>query len=638
MVRKSLLLIGFLSAFSFADTGFRSTIRVTETDNSPSCQAGQIKFSAGSVACAGNVATITNVSSATLPSGSTQYVQNNPSSTQTGAFNIASGTINGPFTVQDNGSGLAQITLESLSPGSNYSRIRIVDVGSVKGYMGWTNTIGIGSNTGFTWWDANGNPLLFLDLSSGTLKAYYNVTAASMTLAGLTNQNCIGTAANGNLQAGTCGGYALEPATVTIQANKGITASTAAFSSWSSHLSNVPAYFGASNNMSLQWSSVLGTGYWALPANVLGFLWSNNSRLRILADSNMIAQSGAALYEISNDDTNRPDFTASNFTSGTSGQGLFMDIYGDYFTAQHINQALQGNGSKGILNGIHGPNQHGLFQVVDSTNGVPIQIYQAGSGDPSQNLVDVRAATSWTTGNPSGSFIGKYVNFVNASTTVFTVGSDGALYSASSVTLGGMAAPSSPGNGTLWHDSSQKAFIGSVAGATQTLQGTLFTVIADSSVSNSNVETNLIGAGGQNLHGVSLLPANFFTPGKTVHVVARGYMSNNNAVNVTAKLYVGTTLIASHGPTSLSTLSSATWTLDGIITCRTAGASGTLQTQAQMPVAVSPATSYQLHMNNTETAGVDTTAAQQLKLSFTYGTANSNNKSTLTSGYAEVLN
>lgn len=56
---KSAFLILFLSGWAIADTGFTNTIQVTETDNSPKCQAGQIKVSPGSLTCSGQTATIT---------------------------------------------------------------------------------------------------------------------------------------------------------------------------------------------------------------------------------------------------------------------------------------------------------------------------------------------------------------------------------------------------------------------------------------------------------------------------------------------------------------------------------------------------------------------------------------------------
>ncbi len=59
-MRRAILLAFFLTGSAWADTGFTSTIKVTETDNSPSCVVGQIKFSAGSVTCAGQTATVSS--------------------------------------------------------------------------------------------------------------------------------------------------------------------------------------------------------------------------------------------------------------------------------------------------------------------------------------------------------------------------------------------------------------------------------------------------------------------------------------------------------------------------------------------------------------------------------------------------
>lgn len=53
------LLVASLAGIINADTGFYSTIRVTETDNSPACQVGQIKVSPNTLACNGQTATIT---------------------------------------------------------------------------------------------------------------------------------------------------------------------------------------------------------------------------------------------------------------------------------------------------------------------------------------------------------------------------------------------------------------------------------------------------------------------------------------------------------------------------------------------------------------------------------------------------
>lgn len=59
MAYRSLLLVLLLGGIAFADTGYPSTIRVTETDNSPACTIGQIKVSPGSLTCQGQTAIIT---------------------------------------------------------------------------------------------------------------------------------------------------------------------------------------------------------------------------------------------------------------------------------------------------------------------------------------------------------------------------------------------------------------------------------------------------------------------------------------------------------------------------------------------------------------------------------------------------
>jgi len=60
MVLKSLFLIIALGAIAWADTGFPTTISVTETDHAPQCSVGQLQFSTGTVTCRGQVAIINN--------------------------------------------------------------------------------------------------------------------------------------------------------------------------------------------------------------------------------------------------------------------------------------------------------------------------------------------------------------------------------------------------------------------------------------------------------------------------------------------------------------------------------------------------------------------------------------------------
>ena len=77
MVRRSLLLIIAFCGISRADTGFSSTIKVRETDGSPSCVVGQISVSPGTLTCAGQSATLTTGGGGGTPGGADTNVQFN---------------------------------------------------------------------------------------------------------------------------------------------------------------------------------------------------------------------------------------------------------------------------------------------------------------------------------------------------------------------------------------------------------------------------------------------------------------------------------------------------------------------------------------------------------------------------------
>lgn len=57
--KRSFLLTLLLPIFGFCDTGFKDTIRVTEIDGAPTCMAGQLKVTNGTLTCSGQVATVT---------------------------------------------------------------------------------------------------------------------------------------------------------------------------------------------------------------------------------------------------------------------------------------------------------------------------------------------------------------------------------------------------------------------------------------------------------------------------------------------------------------------------------------------------------------------------------------------------
>lgn len=56
---KTFIALLFLGTYVYADTGYPSTVRITEIDKSPACTVGQLKVSNGTLACSGQSATIT---------------------------------------------------------------------------------------------------------------------------------------------------------------------------------------------------------------------------------------------------------------------------------------------------------------------------------------------------------------------------------------------------------------------------------------------------------------------------------------------------------------------------------------------------------------------------------------------------
>lgn len=116
MVHKPLLLTLLLASFSWSDTGFKSTIQVTETDNAPKCQAGQLKFSAGSVTCNGQTATITSGGGSSTPGGSpNQSIQINNGGLFYGTTNFTLGTSSATFTTQMDGTAAIQLNTPGTS-------------------------------------------------------------------------------------------------------------------------------------------------------------------------------------------------------------------------------------------------------------------------------------------------------------------------------------------------------------------------------------------------------------------------------------------------------------------------------------------------------------------------------------------
>lgn len=239
MVLKKLLLILTVCTIARADTGFKNTIQVTETDNSPKCQAGQIKVSAGTLTCNGQTATITTGGgTGGSPGGTGTQIQYNnagsfggvPGSTVTATGPIlSSGTIKefNTSTVYGNG------TL-ALGHDSQFSDMTLTNSGNISK---------LGSLSGLAHFGEDDNTFLGLmdvcgaDQNSGVYcSGFYG--GGNQCVTGTTTHWKLPCASasgflkddgSGNLSIATPAGgsgYAVDPATVTFKLNLGATAST----------------------------------------------------------------------------------------------------------------------------------------------------------------------------------------------------------------------------------------------------------------------------------------------------------------------------------------------------------------------------------------------------------------------------
>lgn len=200
-------------------------------------------------------------------------------------------------------------------------------------------------------------------------------------------------------------------------------------------------------------------------------------------------------------------------------------------------------------------------------------------------------------------------------------------------------APTSPVEGDMWADSTQKAVAMYVDGMTQYGPGVIFTQTADQTVTNTVTETTILGTG----VGTKTLPANFFAVGKTIRLRVGGVYSTPALAtpSLIIKVKYGATVIATVTTTAL--LSGATnLEFDGeiLITCRTTGASGTVMVHGDVEYATGVAGTISVDpLNNAgATTTIDTTASNALDVTVQWDTATSTRIAKSTVSAIEILN
>jgi hypothetical protein len=167
------------------------------------------------------------------------------------------------------------------------------------------------------------------------------------------------------------------------------------------------------------------------------------------------------------------------------------------------------------------------------------------------------------------------------------------------------------------------------------LSGPIFTATASVSLNNSAAETSMFGTG----VGSKAIAANGLTAGRTVRVKVAGYFTTGLAPqNITAKIKLGTNVIASVTFAPITSATNLGWEIEGIMTCRTTGVGGTVFGQARIIMDSTTLTSSLVDFAvATGTVAVDTTASQVVDITVTTALADAGSTYVTSNGTVELL-
>lgn len=203
-----------------------------------------------------------------------------------------------------------------------------------------------------------------------------------------------------------------------------------------------------------------------------------------------------------------------------------------------------------------------------------------------------------------------------------------------------VAAPGSPTLGNAWNDSTRKslvAFLGnSTANAIKTtLSGCIFSSTADAGPTNTVTETSVIGSG----IGSKVLPADWWAIGKSIKITVTGRITNTLTPTIQVKGKINSTIVVDTTAVATAAITGTRfWKAEIYLTCRTLGATGSIQGQGCFEYSTTTSTIFRFQAGNTIATTIDTTIANTLDVTLTWGTASASNAATGTNCTVEVLN
>lgn len=218
-----------------------------------------------------------------------------------------------------------------------------------------------------------------------------------------------------------------------------------------------------------------------------------------------------------------------------------------------------------------------------------------------------------------------------------TAGTASANTSPLKFTMAGSVVLTTPETGAMETDT-DNVYLTKKTAIRESIPGVIFTQTADKSVTNTVTETSIVGTG----VGTLTLPANFWVAGKTIKVTMSGVYSTVAITGdtVTIKLKYGSTVLTSKATSSLLTgATNLFWSAEVLVTCRSTGATGTVQVSGGVIYQVASSATVEDALNNgVATTTLDTTASGLFDVTVTHSAADPSNTVKSLVGAFEILN
>lgn len=154
----------------------------------------------------------------------------------------------------------------------------------------------------------------------------------------------------------------------------------------------------------------------------------------------------------------------------------------------------------------------------------------------------------------------------------------------------------------------------------------LFTATADKTVANTTSETSLVGTG---VGSVTTI-ANYFSAGSSLKLELTGFYSSAAIDTMNIKIKAGSTVVGQTGAFAAGAVTSQVFRLIAVITCRTAGASGTFIVNTIFEETGSALTATEAKILNTSTVTLNTTGTLAWDITNTWSAASASDTITAT--------